>query len=122
MGKVRKKAQETLDELILNETMEIIVPLAFVCSFAVAYYGPNANILGDVGSDYWQYTRVEDPMDLFRPLLLMTFIDSCSIAVSIILLWKFNRVNFLYAGYKLMKKYWFLIAMNSAFNVNRVNI
>ena len=32
----------------------------YCSSFLIAYYGPNMEILGNVGSDMWQYKKVKD--------------------------------------------------------------
>ena len=51
---------ELLQDLVVNELIEFLVPLVYTASFAVAYYGPNSNLIGNIGNDYWQYQAVED--------------------------------------------------------------
>ena len=51
---------QVLTEVILNEVVGVVAPIAFIGAFCVAYYGPNANILGNVGCAVWQYEKIED--------------------------------------------------------------
>ena len=44
-----------LKDLVLSETLEFIMPLAYLSCFIVAYYGPNADVLGNVKNGYWHY-------------------------------------------------------------------
>ena len=52
--------KEVIAELVLNETIEILVPLAFIVSYATAFYGPNYDKLGSVGCNYWTFQKVEN--------------------------------------------------------------
>ena len=58
--------KETLTELIINEVIEIFVPFAFVITYTISYYGPNAAILGNIGNDYWHFKKVHDPHCCFN--------------------------------------------------------
>ena len=51
----RMACAEALKILVLCETLEFIMPLGYMACFVVAYYGPNADVLGNVKNDYWQY-------------------------------------------------------------------
>ena len=39
---------ETLQALVLNETLEFTVPLMFMICFLAAFFGPNAEVIGRV--------------------------------------------------------------------------
>ena len=51
---------ELLQELMVAEIVEFMVPLSYLICFSVAYYGPNANSIGNVRSSQWQFVAVED--------------------------------------------------------------
>ena len=51
----RMACAKALKVLVLAETLEFIMPLAYMSCFIVAYYGPNANVLGNVKNGYWHY-------------------------------------------------------------------
>ena len=101
-------------ELILGEAMECLIPVIFMGGFAIAFYGPNYDKLGNVGFDYFQYTKVTDILDYLKGALYMTSIDvTCSIT-AIVLLWFGAGINMVKESVEVAKKYgkitsWFLI-------------
>ena len=80
-------------QLILNESIEILVPIAFIGSYSAAYFGPNNDTLGGAGCSIWTYHKVDDLYDLFLPVLEMAIFDSGSLIISGCLLWNFGRIN-----------------------------
>ena len=55
------KKEETHKALVLAETVELLFPLAYCSSLLIAFYGPNAKIIGNVGNIYWQY-KCKNPL------------------------------------------------------------
>ena len=51
---------ELLQGLVINEMIELVLPLAYSICLLAAYFGPNAEKIGNIGSDYWQYSSIED--------------------------------------------------------------
>ena len=49
------KLKKSVQMLVLSESLEIIIPLSYLLCFVAAYYGPNADILGNIKNGYWQY-------------------------------------------------------------------
>ena len=60
------------------ELVESLVPLAFLTTFMVVFYGNNSSIIGGVGFSEWQYSEVEDIAIFSMILLLMFAIDLSS--------------------------------------------
>ena len=50
-----QKLKKSVQILVLSESLEIVIPLAYLLCFVIAYYGPNADILGNIKNGYWQY-------------------------------------------------------------------
>lgn len=50
-----EKLMKSVQILVLAESLEIIIPLAYLLCFIIAYHGPNAEILGNIKNSYWQY-------------------------------------------------------------------
>ena len=50
-----QKLKKSVQILVLAESLEIVIPLAYLVCFVIAYYGPNADILGNIKNGYWQY-------------------------------------------------------------------
>ena len=108
--------QQTLDNLVLLEVIDVLVPIVYAIGFATAFYGPNATIIGDVKNGYWNYKEVKDPDKMFTRLFQMFSIDLLSIICTTAILWIFCKINFFLELCKVLKKYWFIMAMKIAVN------
>ena len=98
-----EKITGLLQELIINEMVEFVVPLAYIASVLVCYFGPNAKLIGNIGSNYWQYEPIHDLNHTVEFVLIFFFADLGSLLVSTILLWAFCRIN-LYRVYSTIQK------------------
>ena len=112
--------KEVVAELILNETIEVLVPLAFIASYTIAFYGPNYDKLGSLGCSYWTFKKVEDLHSFLKPVLFMEMIDFGTAVISGILLWKFCRINILKEYCTTIKRYWLVVAFSGAYNIASV--
>ena len=118
----QKLREQAITELVLNESVEIMVPIAFIGSFATAYFGPNNDIIGGVGCSIWTYHKLEELLDVFLPVLEMALFDSGSLIITGCLLWNFRRINIVLQYCKTIKKYWMYLAIGSAVYLNMVSI
>ena len=98
--------QQILTELMLNEIAEVVVPLAFIGSFLIGYYGPNKDILGAIGCEIWQFKKVKDLNAYLMPVVEMTLIDMVSVIFAGISLRWFCHINIGKEYCKTIKKYW----------------
>ena len=112
--------KEVVAELVLNETIEVLVPLAFIASYTIAFYGPNYDKLGSLGCSYWTFQRVEDLPAFLKPVLFMEVIDFGTALISGILLWKFCRINILKEYCMTIRRYWLVVACSGACNIVQV--
>ena len=104
-------------ELVLNETIEVLVPIAFIASYTIVFYGPNHDVMGNVGCDYWTFQKVEDLNAFLMPVLLMTLFDCSSGLVSGVLLWKYCRINIIREYCSAIQRYWVLLGLFGAANL-----
>ena len=88
-----EKQYAMLLEIVISELTEFLVPLAFLLTFIASYYGPNSNLIGNVGSSYWQYDAIDDGEQYVKTILIFFFIDFCSFVASAIILWFFCQIN-----------------------------
>ena len=58
--KSRKEKRTAVLKLTLAELSEGLVPLAYAMCFSMAYYGPNANLIGNVKNGYWHFKAVKE--------------------------------------------------------------
>ena len=107
---------------IRNQVLTELIPLAFMGAFCIAYYGPNANILGNVGCEIWQYKKIEDFRAFIMPVAEMALIDTGSVILAGISLWWFCRINLWTEYCKTIKKYWVTLAFRGATFISLVNI
>ena len=114
--------KEALTELILNEIVEVMAPVAFILSYTIAYHGPNKDILGNVGCEIWNYQKVEDLYSFLVPVVEMALIDSGSIMLAGILLWWFCRINIIREYCVLMNTYWVYFSVSGGAYVIAVSI
>ena len=114
-----KKKEETLD-LYAVESIEYLVPLIYTVTFLIAFYGPNADIIGNVGMTRWKFQGVEDVKSYIEELLKIFAIDLAALIVSTIIFWKLASINMLREGYKIMKLYWPMIAVKIGTKIYQV--
>ena len=118
----RATIKQHLVRLILVETLEALVPLAYVITILIAYYGPNANILGNIGNSQWQYEAIPDIRRLIENLTLMFVIDICGAIIVGLLLWKMCSINVMRKAIEVIQDYWAIIAVIVANLLNYVSI
>ena len=80
-------------ELVIGELVNFVVPSCYLLCFLIAYYGPNADIIGDIKNGYWQYSAVGDVMRSISRLCAFWLIDASSLFICMTILWKFCRLN-----------------------------
>ena len=82
-----------LQELVVSEMVNFVVPCCYLLCFLAAYYGPNAELIGDVKNGYWQYSAVDDVDQTIKYLCVLWAIDTISLVICMLLLWVFCEVN-----------------------------
>ena len=55
-----EKPIELMQELVINEIVEMMVPIIYLSCICFAYFGPNSHLIGHVGNSYWQYIAIDD--------------------------------------------------------------
>jgi hypothetical protein len=100
---------ELLQVLALTELLEFIAPLSFLSVLVAAYFGPNAELLGSVGSSLWHYQKVEDIHQTLGNILIVFVSDLLSLVISSIMLWIYCRINLYKAIFALLEEFGFVI-------------
>ena len=112
-----KKQKEVL-KLLMAEFTEGLVPICYAIAFAMAYYGPNAYLTGNVLSDIWQYEKVKNIKRLFYIQGTLFGIDVLCVVMNTFFVSKFGNVDLPKQFCKLINTYWVLFSiqiMNSIF-------
>ena len=110
-----------LQELAINEMVEFMAPLAFVLAFVIAYYGPNSNLIGNVGATIWQFVAVEDISHTMELMCMLFLIDFSSTVISGIILWVFCKINLAKVFMVLEKEYGLVFCIVLSVNVLNVS-
>ena len=115
---VRKRNETTI--LALTEIVEVLVPMLYLSTFLIAYYGPNALILGGIKNSYWNFEAVEDLETLIEGIGLMFLFDIIFGIVSVVILWKFTKLNMMREYCMALKKFWPIMTLRLATNTSKV--
>ena len=106
--------QEKLQKLVLAERVEIVTPLTYILLFLMAYYGPNAKILGGIKLTIWHYQAVTDLEMYLGNIGLLFAFDSLSGIICFILLWQTCRINMFNILQNIQKLVWINMAFQEA--------
>ena len=112
--------QEMIAELTLTERIETLVPLTYMICYAIAYYGPNAEILGSVKLDLWQFKPILD-FDKYMTSLFMLFsVDFFSLIMNGIILWTTCNINMFKVFQKIQSDFWLIMAVQQSYSLLEV--
>ena len=115
-------AQENLEDLVLSERVEIVTPLNYILVFLMAYYGPNAEILGNVKLTLWHFRAVTDLEQYLGNIILLFVVDFSSAIICGIILWTMCKINMFKTLQSIQKDLWHYMAISDAKSITDVNI
>ena len=96
----------------MTERIETIIPLTYILMTLMAFYGPNAEILGNIKLAIWHYqTPIEDIETFISNVGLLLVIDFLSFIINGTLLWKFCKINVPKVLQELQNDFWFYMAI-----------
>ena len=109
----RRRNERTVESLtlIVIELIEILVPFTYLITFLMAYYGPNAGIIGNIRNSDFHYKEVDDISSLMQDLIGMFVIDLVGFLVTGMIIWKYTSVGMILEGYKILKFFWAIISI-----------
>ena len=116
----KKTIDEIVRDLVTTETIEVLASLAYSVTLAVAYYGPNATILGNIRNSYWTYEEIQDIDKSLAVVFKIAFIDLIIALVCGVMLWVCCRINLFHVFCTIMKTNWIFISLIIAFIMSRV--
>ena len=116
---IEKKMKE-ITILASTEIVEVLSPMLFLSTFLIAYFGPNALILGGIKNSYWNFEAVEDLETVIKGIALMFLFDMIFGIISGVLLWKFAKVNMIREYCLALKKFWPIMTLRLAANTAKV--
>ena len=108
------------EELILTERIETIVPLTYMICFAIAYYGPNAEILGNVKLDLWHFKPVLNFGNYMRSVFILFIVDVMSLVMNGIILRTTCNINIFKIFQSIQSEFWLIMAVQQAWSLAQV--
>ena len=82
-----------------------MVPPIYLATLIIAFYGPNAELIGNVKNGYWRFTPIADINHTIEFIFVFFFIDTCKLFISALLLWTFARINLYRAFVEIQKEF-----------------
>ena len=113
----KMKQRNAIMKLLLAELCEGVVPLAYAIGFSMAYYGPNAELIGNVRNGYWQYKPVEDVSRTFLLMFGLFAVDFVSLSLNWRILWNYCDIDLFKKFCIVMKKFWHILAIKLVSNI-----
>ena len=103
-----------IEGLVLTERIETLVPLTYMICFAIAYYGPNAEILGNIKLDLWQYKPVLDFGNYMKNVFILFVVDFMSLVINGIILQTTCNINIFKILKNIQREFWLIMAAGQA--------
>ena len=112
--------QEMIAELTLTERIETLVPLTYMICFAITYYGPNAEIIGNFKLDLWQFRPVLDIGSYLKNVFILFGFDFMSLVVNGIILGTTCNINIFKFCRNIQSEFWLIMAVQQVWNLTEV--
>ena len=97
--------------LVMGVMFALFVPIAYCSAFAISYVGPNANILGNVFTDLWQFKKVHNLSEKLTNIFIFFTIDVVQALILGLTLYYFCKVNLYDAYLYISRQYGTLICL-----------
>ena len=118
--KNQEKQIKSLLSLIINESLEFLMPIAYVVCLLMAYYGPNAEILGNIKNSYWQYIAINNIEKTLQWIGMMFAVDIASAVISFLVLWWLCKINIIRIYLQMQNEIWPIIAIQQGYLISEV--
>ena len=97
------------------------MPLVYCISYTMAYFGPNAEIMGNVKNNSWQYYSVENIEDTMYWNGIMILVDLGSTTTTFLLLYLCCKVNVLKMFLQMHNQVWYMLAIQQGYIIAEVS-
>ena len=99
-------------DLVISELTEALTPLTYLGCVIMAYYGPNAETIGNIRNSWFHFSEIEDFDYSLEIVAALFFFDLGSVAMTAGLLWKFCHINLFQAFAALQNEFWLAFGNN----------
>ena len=109
-----------VEELILTERIETLVPLIYIICFGITYYGPNVEILGTVKLDLWSFKPVIDIGNYMKNLFILFVVDFMSLVINGIILQTTCNIKIFKMFQNIQREFWLVMAVQQGWSLAQV--
>lgn len=114
--------RDDIEKLVVTERIEALIPLTYIAMMAMAYYGPNAEIMGSVKLRVWHHQNVINDIEAFAVNVgLLAGVDFISFIINGIFIWNFCNINPFRVLGKIQKRYWIVMMASEAYMLGAVS-
>ena len=90
--------------------------MTYIAIMALAYFGPNAEIMGSVKLKIWHHQNTIDDFEAYATNIAILFaVDFLSFIINGLMIWKFCHINILKVLSNVQKHYWFVMIFSEAY-------
>ena len=111
----KEKMESHLVSLVVNEMIEAIVLVTFCICLLLSYYGPNAELICNIGSSHFHCIPIKSIGQFVGNLGFFLGFDVISLISTGLLLWIFARINIFRAYLCLQKEFWVILTLTAAY-------
>ena len=102
---------------------ESINTVTYLLVVIMAYFGPNAEIMGNIRLSIWQFQQpILDITSYVINVIVLLGVELFSLVINGIMLWMFCGINILRSLRVMQQKYWLLFAVTEAYIVMEVSL
>jgi hypothetical protein len=101
----KEAAIALLQELVIVEMVEFIIPLVYLACFCTAYYGPNAELLGNITNEDFHFVAVEDPFHTIKNVGFFFCFDAIALTTLYFVAWFACRIDLFRVYTALLKEF-----------------
>ena len=112
--RLQKEREKETVKLASAELCEGLTPLVYAICFAMAYYGPNSQLINHVGIGIWGANAVQDANRTFIMLFVMFAIDVMSVLLNVLIIRITTKVDLIQEFCAFLCKYWYILAIKLA--------
>ena len=100
------KIKISVQALMIKESLQILIPLSYSLILFLSYYGPNAEIIGNMKNEYWQFHKIEDISSPLTKIAILVFVDWMLLFCSSLIMWKCCKIFLINEYFRIMEIYW----------------
>ena len=110
-----------IQDLATLGLVELYSPLSFLFVTALAYFGPNGHLIGNISNSYWAFVPIENIQSTLTNMAMFFFVDVASIIMTAVIFWIFCRINYFKLFLLLQQEFVWLFCVIQGYTLSSVS-